>query len=186
MTHGMPVLVMLAALLTMGVFSMTYFWPFGGSKKKAVANQRNMRTTWKVVQLGGPILKSLGMAEKIKYGVIVSTDEMLAQTQTLLFCPLISGLDEGGNTLAILPWHVDVKIACDPKRHAQIEYAHKYVSTKIVLPISHNEIDTDGRERGYLDEASQAAVAEKMASWLPQFTKLSHKKGFGLEPAGHL
>ncbi|NIK87512.1 hypothetical protein FHS83_000830 [Rhizomicrobium palustre] len=165
---------------------MTFFWPFGGVKKKLSANQRDMRTTWKVVRLGGPILKSLGMAEKIKYGVIVSTDEMLAQTQTLLFCPLINGVDDNDNMLALLPWHVDVKITCDPKRHAQIEYAQKYVSTKIVLPISHNEIDTDGRERGYLDEASQAAVAEKLAAWLPQFTKLTHKKAFGLEAPAHL
>jgi len=181
--------VMAAAALAVvlsGAVCMVFFWPGSGARKKASAHHRNMRTTWKVVQLGGPILKGLGMAEKIKYGVVVSTDEMLAQTQTLLFCPLISGLDENGNMLAVLPWHVEVGIKTDPQRHAQIEYAHKYISTKIVLPISHNEIDTDGRERGYLDEASQALVAEKMSSWLPQFAKLAHKKAFGLDPAPHL
>lgn len=157
-----------------------------GAKKKTVVYQRDMRTTWKVVQLGGPILKGLGMADKIKYGVIVSTDEMLAQTQTLLFCPLISGVDEGSR-LALLPWHVEVKIKDDPERHyAPIDYEHKYVSTKIVLPISHNEIDTDGRERGYLAEPSQIAVAEKLSAWLPQFAKVAHKKGFGAEREPHL
>lgn len=157
-----------------------------GAKKKAVVHQRDMRTTWKVVQLGGPILKSLGMADKIKYGVIVSTDEMLAQTQTLLFCPLINGVDDGSR-LALLPWHVEVKIKDDPERHyAPIDYEHKYISTKIVLPISHNEIDTDGRERGYLCEASQVAVADKLSAWLPQFAKVAHKKGFGSEREPHL
>lgn len=175
----MGAMVLAMAAMTLGAFSMISFWPAGAGKKSAL--QRDMRTTWKVVQLGGPILKGLGMAEKIKYGVIVSTDEMLAQTQTLLFCPLISGLDESGNMLALLPWHVEVAVKADPQRHAQIEYTHSYISTKIVLPIAHNEIDTDGRERGYLAEASQVAVAEKLASWLPQFSKLAHKKAFGAD-----
>jgi|GEM_PF-1711127 len=185
--HTAALIAMAVAVLG-GVGLMAFqLWPsLWGAGKKAAGHQRNMRTTWKVVQLGGPILKSLGMADKIKYGVIVSTDEMLAQTQTLLFCPLINGVDEGSR-LAILPWHVEVKISDNPERHyAPVDFEHKYVSTKIVLPISHNEIDTDGRERGYLAEASQIAVAEKLAAWFPQFTKLAHKKAFGWDRLSHL
>lgn len=177
--------VVITALVISGGVYMAFFWPVGGVKKKTVANHRDMRTTWKVVELGGPILKNLGMADKIKYGVIVSTDEMLAQTQTMLFCPLINGVDDG-SLLAVLPWHVEVKIKDEPERHyARIDYEHKYVSTKIILPISYNEIDMDGRERGYLDAASQAVVAEKLSAWFPQFVKLA-KKPFGLDHAPHL
>lgn len=172
---------LLSACVVSGGVLMAFFWPLG-AKRKASAYQRDMRTTWKVVQLGGPLPKSLGMADKIKYGVVVSTDEMLAQTQTLLFCPLINGVDDNGNVLALLPWHVEVTVKEDPERHhAQVEYGRKYVSTKIVLPIAYNEVDMDGRERGYLSEASQMAIAEKLASWFPPFTKLAHKKAFGAE-----
>ena len=185
MGHWAVGAVVLTALLVLGGGYMAFFWPVGAAKKKAAAHQRDMRTTWKVVQLGGPTLKGLGLADKIKFGVIVSTDEMLAQTQTMLFCPLINGVDEG-NLLAVLPWHVEIKIKDEPERHyARIDYEHKYVSTKIVLPISHHEIDMDGRERGYLDAASQAAVSEKLSAWFPQFNKLA-KKPFGSEHSLHL
>ena len=135
-----------------------------------------MRTTWKVVKLGEPVLEGFGLTDKFEYGVVVSTDEMLAQTQTLLFCPLFSGIDEMSQTpLAILPWHVEVEIRPDPdKRVALLGYERKYVSTKIVLPVAAGEIDNDGLERGYLDEHSRMAVSKKLAAWMPQFARLAH------------
>lgn len=154
------------------------FSMFGSSARKAAALKRDMRTAWKVVLLGGPLPKGLGLEDKIKYGVIISTDEMLAQTQTLLFCPLINGIDEeSGAGLAILPWHVPVDIRQDPDKHyAHVGFARKFVSTKIVLPIGANEVDMDGLERGYLDDRSQIAVAAKLSHWMPRFAQIAHKR----------
>ncbi|MDR3525992.1 MAG: hypothetical protein P4L57_01845 [Rhizomicrobium sp.] len=177
--------VVITALVISGAVYMAFFWPVGSAKKRMAAHHRDMRTTWKVVKLGGPILKNLGMDKKIQYGVIVSTDDMLALTQTMLFCPLINGVDDD-TLLAVLPWHVEVKIRDEPERHyARIDYEHKYVSTKIILPIQSNDIDQDGRERGYLDATSQAAVSEKLSAWFPPFSKLA-KKPFGSDHGLHL
>lgn len=169
--------VMIASAASVVVLSGAYmgFFGLGFGARKSTAPKRDMRMTWKIVQLGGPLPEGLGLADKVKYGVIISSDEMLAQTQTLLFCPLINGLDDDGNLLAMLPWHVPVEIReAGNKDFAQVEYGRKYVSTKIVLPIGYNEIDMDGRERGYLDEHSRAAVAAKLAAWFPPFAKIAH------------
>lgn len=163
-----------AAMLVLGVWGYFMFgfgW-FGGNKY--ATPKRDMRTTWKVVQLGGPLPESVGLPGSVKYGVIISTNAMLQFTQTLLFCPLFNGVDEKTEKpLAALPWHVQVDIRPEPDKHfAEVPYGRKYVSTKIVLPIGYNEIDTDGLERGYLDEHSRVQVAKKLALWMPQFAKL--------------
>lgn len=165
--------VVIAGLVGWGVWMV---WKFlGGTAGKLSAPKRDMRTTWKVVQLGEPVLEGMGLPGSIKYGVVISSDEMLAQTQTMLFCPLISGVDETGYPLAVLPWHVQVEIRPETdKRIAEIDYARKYVSTKIVLPIGYNEVDMDGLERGYLDDHSRALVAKKLAVWFPQFIRIAH------------
>lgn len=140
------------------------------------AVQRDMRMTWKVVKLGDPVLEGFGLKGTIEYGVIISSDEMLEKTQTLLFCPLFSGVDKASGTpLAVLPWHVPVQIRREPERHnVEVDYGRKYVSTKIVLPIAAGEIDMDGLERGYLDESSRIAVAKKLAAWMPSFARIAH------------
>jgi hypothetical protein len=165
----------LATVLVLGGGYMFFFWPGAGARKLS-APKRDMRTTWKVVKLGEPVLEGMGLPDKIQYGVIISSDEMLAQTQTLLFCPLISGIDENTSSpTAILPWHVQVEIRQEAgKPIAELDFARKYVSTKIVLPIGSNEIDMDGLERGYLDEHSRVAVSKKLAVWLPQFARIAH------------
>ena len=149
---------------------------FSGGNKRLNAPKRDMRTTWKVVKLGDPVLETFLLPDNLRYGVVISSDEMLAQTQTLLFCPLINGLDENsGAPMAILPWHVVVDIRNDPdKPIVETGYERKLVSTKVVLPIAAGEIDMDGLERGYLDEASRTAVAKKLAVWLPSFARQAH------------
>lgn len=119
---------------------------------------------WKVIRLDGPIVKQLGL--DIEYGVVISSDAMLEKTQTLLFCPLISGLDKDNQLLAKLPWHVEVKLE-ERADHARIPFKRAFMSTKIVLPISLNEIDRDGRERGKLAVASRRDASEKLKKWLP-------------------
>lgn len=172
MTNWIITGLALAVVVILSGAYMVFFWP-GSGIRKSPAPKRDMRMTWKVVQLGGPLPEGLGLADKVKYGVVISSDEMLAQTQTLLFCPLINGVDDKTSTpLATMPWHVEVDVRPEPDRHlAEVEFGRKYVSTKIVLPIGHNEIDMDGLERGYLDEASRVAVARKLATWMPGFTR---------------
>jgi hypothetical protein len=161
-----------AASLILGVWGYWMFG-FGGGLRRYAAPKRDMRTTWKVVQLGGPLPDGVGLPASVKFGVIISTNAMLEQAQTLLFCPLFDGVDEKTQKpLAVLPWHVQVEIRQDPDKHfAEVPYGRKYVSTKIVLPIGYNEVDTDGLERGYLDEHSQALVSKKLALWMPQFAR---------------
>ena len=175
MGHWIVTAIALVTVLVLSGVYMAFFWP-GLVTRKSASMKRDMRATWKVVLLGGPLPEAVGLPKDVKYGVIVSTDEMLERTQTILFCPLISGVDEDENPLAILPWHVPVQIRPEPDKHiAEINYARKFVSTKIVLPIAFNEIDMDGRERGYLDEHSRAAVATKLAAWLPAFSRIAHR-----------
>ncbi len=119
---------------------------------------------WKVVHLDGPMIKQIGL--DIEYGVVISSDAMLEKTQTLLFCPLIDGLDKEGMLLAKLPWHVEVRIS-ESTNHARVPFSRKLLSTKIVLPISLNEIDRDGRERGRLTPDSQLDVARTLKKWMP-------------------
>lgn len=173
MEHWIVTAIALVTVVVLSGGYMLFFWP-GLATRKSASLKRDMRATWKVVKLSDPVLEGMGLPGKIKYGVIVSTDEMLAQTQTLLFCPLIDGVDENESPLAILPWHVPVEIRAEPDKHlADIRCARKYVSTKIVLPIGSNEIDIDGLERGYLDERSRVAVATKLAVWLPSFSRIA-------------
>jgi hypothetical protein len=174
MAHWVIISLALLTVLVLGGGYMVFFWPGAGTRKLG-APKRDMRTTWKVVKLGEPVLEGMGLPVKIQYGVIISSDEMLAQTQTLLFCPLISGIDENTSApIAILPWHVQVEIRQEVDRHiAELDYGRKYVSTKLVLPIGSNEIDMDGLERGYLDEHSRVAVSKKLAVWLPQFARIA-------------
>jgi hypothetical protein len=165
----------LATVVALGGVYIMFFW-FGAGSRKSNAPKRDMRMTWKVVKISEPVLEGLGLTGNFEYGVIISTDEMLAQTQTLLFCPLFEGVDKTTQTaLAILPWHVEVDVRQNPdKPHAEIGLARKYVSTKIVLPIGSNEIDMDGLERGYLDDHSRIAVARKLALWMPSFARIAH------------
>jgi hypothetical protein len=165
-------LALVTVLLLVGAYLM-FFWPGSGSRRFH-APKRDMRTTWKVVKLGGPLPEGVGLGD-VEYGVIISTNDMLEQAQTLLFCPMFEGVDEKTEKpLAIMPWHVQVEIRQEPDRNfAEVKLARKYVSTKIVLPIGHNEIDMDGLERGYLDEHSRIAVARKLAMWMPSFARLS-------------
>lgn len=174
MAHWVVTIVALVTVLVLTGGYMAFFWNSG--LKKAPAPKRDMRTTWKVVKLSEPVLESYGLKDKAEFGVVISSDEMLAQTQTMLFCPLFSGVDPDTDVpLATLPWHVEVEIRADSdKRNASVNYDRKYVSTKIVLPIGSNEIDMDGLERGYLVEHSRAAVAKKLAVWLPQFSRIAH------------
>jgi hypothetical protein len=119
---------------------------------------------WKVIHLDGPLTKQIGL--DIEYGVVISSDMMLEKTQTLLFCPLIDGLDKEGMLLAKLPWHVEVRIA-ESTNQARVPYSRKLLSTKIVLPTALNEIDRDGRERGRLSSESQHEVARVLRKWMP-------------------
>jgi hypothetical protein len=154
---------------------MAFSW-FRSSTGKLGAPKRDMRMLWKVVKLGEPVVEGFGLPEKIQFGVIISTDEMLAQTQTLLICPLINAVDTAtGQAMAIMPWHVPVEISQDPTRlNGEVEFGRKYVSTKIVLPVGAGEIDPDGLERGYLSEASRAEVSKKLSLWLPPFARMTH------------
>jgi hypothetical protein len=128
--------------------------------------------TWKVIRIDGPVTKEIGL--DVQYGVVISSDAMLEKAQTLLFCPLLSGLDAEGLPLETMPWHVQVEIEEDRSgRVAGLPYNKIFLSTKIVLPISRNEVDGDGRSRGWLKRDSQRAAARKLKDWLPSFRDLA-------------
>ena len=124
----------------------------------------SQRYRWRVIHLDGPITKQIGL--DAEFGVVISSDVMLEKTQTLLFCPLINGMDEKGRSLAKLPWHVDVSISQTPNQ-VSVPYSRKLLSTKIVLPISLNEVDRDGLQRGRLSPDSRVEVARMLKRWLP-------------------
>jgi hypothetical protein len=163
---------LVVAVVVYGVFNMGWF---GFGARRYGAPKRDMRSLWKVVKLGEPVTDGYGLPKRIQFGVVISTDDMLAQTQTLLICPLINGVDgDTGRVMAILPWHVPVDIQHDPDRlNGEVDFARKFVVTKIVLPVGASEIDPNGLECGYLDERSQAAVSAKLSQWLPAFARLA-------------
>lgn len=135
--------------------------------------RRRPSVTWKIVKIDEPVLESTGL--KTQFGVVISSDAMLSATQTLLFCPLINGLDEDkGLPIETMPWHVEVRPERDESgRLARIPYSRALLSTKIVLPISRNEIDADGLNRGWLSRDSQRAASAKLRLWLPPFRYLA-------------
>lgn len=140
--------------------------------RPVVTRPRGRSITWKVVRIDGPVTGNVGL--DVQYGVVISSDAMLAYTQTLLFCPLLSGLDKEGLQLETMPWHVEVEVEDDPTgRLARLPYNRTLMSTKIVLPISRNEVDADGRSRGWLQRASQRAASAKLRAWLPPFRQLA-------------
>jgi hypothetical protein len=143
---------------------------FAVNSHRSGTQARDMRMLWKVIRLDGPLPKEIGLAAE--YGVVISTDAMLAKAQSLLFCPLISGIDKDGKALGIMPWHVEVAIEKKPE-YAGLNYSRILMSTKIVLPTALNEIDSDGLERGWLNKDSQRKASEKLKDWLPNFRDLT-------------
>ena len=124
---------------------------------------KEMRMTWKVVRIDGPTAPDELGPEPL--GVIISSDDMLARTQPLLFCPLIRR-EKSGVPLAPMPWHVEVAV----QKPGDMSPAERWLlCTKIVLPTSLNEIDTDGLSRGELTPQSRHAAAEMLKKWLPLF-----------------
>jgi hypothetical protein len=76
--------------------------------------------------------------------------------------------------LELMPWHVEVFQEKDPSgRAAQLPFSRALMSTKIVMPISRNEIDADGRSRGWLSRESQRKASAKLKVWLPPFKTLA-------------
>ncbi len=138
--------------------------------QKPAANPKTLSMTWKVIHLDGPLPKEIGL--DVNYGVVISSDAMLEKTQTLLFCPLISGVDKDDWPIGALPWHVEVTVEDHPN-YARIPFSRILMSTKIVLPISLNEIDRDGRQRGHLTKPSRRKASEKLKDWLPSFRDLA-------------
>jgi hypothetical protein len=126
---------------------------------------QDVRMTWKVVRIDGPIRKEVGL--KTEHGVVISSDAMLELTQTLLFCPLLTGDDKPEQ---LMPWHVAVKL--DPMPNGQSPpFVEGVVSTKVVLPITLDEVDTDQKDRGRLNRDSREQVHARLKRWLiPQRT----------------
>lgn len=135
--------------------------------------RRGPGVTWKIIKIDAPVLESTGL--KTQYGVVISSDAMLAATQTLLFCPLINGLnEETGLKVETMPWHVEVRQERDESgRIAGVPFSRALMSTKIVMPISRNEIDADGLSRGWLCRESQRAASAKLKHWLPSFRAIA-------------
>ena len=89
--------------------------------------------TWKVIKIDGPMIKEIGL--DIEYGVVISSDKMLERTQTLLYCPLISGVSKDGMLLDLMPWHVEVKIEDDkPGRLARVDYGNSICRPRSSCP----------------------------------------------------
>lgn len=135
--------------------------------------EKASKITWSVVELDSPLPGDVGM-DNIKFGVVVSSDAMLEQTQTMLFCPLVSGLDDRNMRRELLPWHVEVTV--EQAKHADkakaavtpvFPYSIVFLSTKIVLPISRNEINPHGRQYGRLNAESQRKAAATLKLWMP-------------------
>lgn len=134
--------------------------------------------TWRVIRLGGPIPRAVGLVEGSAdtddegdgadqdvdaYGVVISSDAMLQKTHTLLYCPLICGV-RNGLLLQLQPWHVSVEIDNVPDS-GRVDFSPIYMVTKVVLPISPNEVNPDGLDYGKLKEKSQREAAVMLKQW---------------------
>ena len=147
----------------MSLWSKFVEWWRGSSvSRSGFKAPKEIRMTWKIVKVEGPIHDDLGLPD---FGVIVSSDTMLEQAQTLLFCPLFTGDDAPEQ---LLPWHV--KVVPEKKDNSAFTSSFGILSTKLVFPISLNEIDRDGRDRGRIDRPSRQGVAKVLGNWLPLFT----------------
>jgi hypothetical protein len=140
---------------------MQQLFSFFGRRSTAFRTPKAVRMTWRVVKIDGPIRKEVGL--KTEFGVIVSTDAMLEYAQTLLFCPLLLGEDKPQQ---LMPWHVAVSM--EPLATGEPPpFADGVVSTKVVLPIALDEIDTDQKDRGRLKRESRVQVYNCLNRWLP-------------------
>jgi hypothetical protein len=120
-------------------------------------------STWKVVKIDSPLLQKF--VEK-PYGVIISSDDMLARTHTAMFCLLVEGVAQGEKPAALEPWHVEVGFVVEPHQEAPNLRAPR-LSTKLIFPAEPNEMDRDSREHGRLDAPSIAAASKMLKLWLP-------------------
>jgi len=121
----------------------------------------DVRMTWRVVKIDGPIRKEVGL--KAELGVVISSDAMLEMAQTILFCPLLTGEDKPQQ---MMPWHVAVVLEGAPGGPPP-PFVEGIVSTKVVLPITLDEVDIDQKDRGRLDRASRERVYACLKRWLP-------------------
>ncbi|MGD0190695.1 MAG: hypothetical protein ABSD74_08135 [Rhizomicrobium sp.] len=120
-------------------------------------------STWKVIQVESPFLPK---EMKKAFGVIVSSDAMLAHTHTAMFCLLVPGLGADDKPLALEPWHVDVGF--DVRGHQEPpDLRSPRLSTKLIFPAQPNEIDKDGKEHGYLSANSIKHARAKLGAWMP-------------------
>jgi hypothetical protein len=138
--------------------------------------------TWRVIRLGGPLPRAVGLVdgdddedkdddeENYAFGVVVSTDAMLQHTHTLLYCPLINGVRKG-KLLGRMPWHVTVEIE-SPLNSGQVGFSPALMVTKVVLPISPNEVNPDGLDYGKLKPASRRLAAETLRKWFPAYKEI--------------
>lgn len=135
-------------------------WPFARKRVLLPKAPKEIRMTWKVVRIDGPICKEVGL--KTQLGVVISSDAMLERTQTLLFCPLLTG-DEKPQQM--MPWHVPVTIEAMPNGEAPL-FTDGVISTKVVLPVALDEVDVDQRDRSRLDRPSRQRAAACLKEWL--------------------
>jgi hypothetical protein len=136
-------------------------FPLFRGRESGSKTPSDVRMTWKVVRIDGPIRKEVGL--KTEHGVVISSDAMLELAQTLLFCPLLTGDDKPEQ---MMPWHVAVTIDSMPNGQSP-PFVEGVVSTKVVLPITLDEIDMDQKDRGRLDRGSRERVHACLKRWLP-------------------
>ena len=134
--------------------------PMGWWRRRAFAPKTS---TWKVVKVETPLLQKFVTQP---YGVIISSDEMLARTHSAMFCLLVEGVGDDGKPLAMEPWHVDVGFTVDGHQEPPDLRAPR-LSTKLIFPAQPNEIDRDSKERGRLDARSIEQVRAVLKLWMP-------------------
>jgi|HubBroStandDraft_6_1064221.scaffolds.fasta_scaffold896980_2 hypothetical protein len=131
-------------------------------------HSRPIRATWKIVRIKeDAIPEDLNIRDEKErtrfFGVVVSTDDFLAKTQSILYCPIVDAHDKQTNHLkTVQPWHVTFESA-DRDKASDIPYARALVSTKMFFVATMSEID--GVERGSVGQRSREEIAERLRHW---------------------
>jgi hypothetical protein len=122
--------------------------------------------TWRVIRLDKAVFPGQKSVGDDPFGVIVSNDEMLRQTHTVLFCLLIDGYDKDDNSTTVEPWHLVVTL--DKAKPNQVLPAFKQcrLSTKLLLPAAFDDFDKDRRDHGRLDPQSIRDAKKRLRKWV--------------------
>jgi len=126
------------------------------------------RTTWKIVRIKEEAIpEDLNIRDEKErarfFGVVVSTDDFLSKTQSIIYCPIVDGFDKQTNHKRVVqPWHVIFQ-AAEPGKASDIPYASALISTKLFFAASMSEVDWV--DRGCVIQDSRKAITDRLKHW---------------------